>query len=61
MYFNNTVMERMIYEPNNDILYILIGVKSEITEKVTMKIIRLSKELYDRTNFVDDLKIYEPE
>ena len=57
-YFNDELcMDRFYYD---GYLYLLYYEKSEITKQYkSTKLLKLSKELYDKTNLVDQYKIYE--
>ena len=59
-YNKDYIIADMIYEPNSDILYLVYEEFSPLTgEFKKTKILRLSKEFYNRTNFIDNNKIYE--
>lgn len=51
--------EYMIYEPVRDCLYVLYDVFSDVTgDYKETKVLRFYKEYYDKTNFIDNTKIY---
>jgi hypothetical protein len=59
-YSEDFIMNDMIYEPERDILYLVVEARSDITNEYKgTKILRLSKEFYERSNFLDPRKIYE--
>jgi hypothetical protein len=62
LYRSHFLINDIIYDPDQDILLAVYEDRSEITDKYkATKILKFTKELYDRTNFIDPTKIYEPE
>jgi hypothetical protein len=59
-YCNDIILNRMIYDNNSDTLYLVLNTVSSVTGKQNKtKVVRLSKELYDKSNFLDSTKIYK--
>lgn len=59
-YSNDPMIGDIIYDPHGDKVYLIYIRIDPVTDKYKdTKILRLSKEFYERSNFVDYNKIYE--
>ena len=62
LYMKDFIVNDAIYEPENDCLYVLYDIISDVTGKYKeTKVLRFYKNFYERTDLLFDEKIYEKE
>ena len=60
LYGNDYIVDTMFFDHNSDTLFVIFVEKDQITNKYKRTLaLKLSKELYNHTNFLDYYKIYE--
>ena len=59
LYSDDFIVNDVIYDPSEDVLLVLCEERSEINNNYkSTKVLKFTKEFYDRTNFLDPEKIY---